>query len=188
MKLAAGGWLEMCRIAGFALLEVFLGLLAFLQHDQWRLPYSCFHSCMITVSVSSLSDTAEVTLSSLSLSLSPPSVPWQPTRPPALTPTRPREWTWPTASPTCGSKPKSTAWTRCPQSTERRGEEEGTPAAAGPLAGGCRLWNWHRPPVIPGPRRLLCGATLITYKCWSDGRIGGLCNDIRTWCRSRTSA
>lgn len=133
MKLAAGGRLEMCRIAGFALLEVFLGLRAFLQHDQWRLPHSCFHSCMLTLSVSSLSDTTEVTLSSLS---PPPSAPWQPTRPPAPTPTRPREWTWPTASPTCGSKPKSTAWTRCPQSTERRGEEEGTPAL--PLLG---LWQ-----------------------------------------------
>lgn len=49
------------------------------------------------------------------------SAPWPPTRPPAPTPTRPREWTWPTASPTCGSKPRSTAWTRCPRSTERRG-------------------------------------------------------------------
>lgn len=46
--------------------------------------------------------------------------PWRPTLPPAPTPTRPKEWTWPTASQTCGSKPRSTAWTRCPRSTESR--------------------------------------------------------------------
>lgn len=59
------------------------------------------------------------------------SAPWPPTRPPAPTPTRPREWTWPTASPTCGSKPRSTAWTRCPRSTERRGRGWGGEAREG---------------------------------------------------------
>lgn len=71
------------------------------------------------LSFSSPSATGDVTFSPLFPS-SCLSAPWPPTRPPAPTPTRPREWTWPTASPTCGLKPRSTAWTRCPRSTERR--------------------------------------------------------------------
>ena len=86
------------------------------------------------------------------------SAPWPPTRPPAPTPTRPREWTWPTASPTCGSKPRSTAWTRCPRSTERRGRgwgREGRRSAVGPLQTGHRLWDQNHLITPTEPRSLL---------------------------------
>lgn len=83
-------------------------------------PLSYFHSCVMSAS-------GDVTI----LPSSCLSAPWPPTRPPAPTPTRPREWTWPTASPTCGSKPRSTAWTRCPRSTERRGRGWGGEAREG---------------------------------------------------------
>lgn len=51
---------------------------------------------------------------------------WQPTHPLVPTPLPPREWTWPTASPTWDWKPKNTASIRCPPSTkpEKEGEEE----------------------------------------------------------------
>lgn len=115
-------------------------------------PLSYFHSCVMSAS-------GDVTI----LPSSCLSAPWPPTRPPAPTPTRPREWTWPTASPTCGSKPRSTAWTRCPRSTERRGRGwggggaggEGTLSAVGPLQTGHRLWDENHLNTPTEPRSLL---------------------------------
>lgn len=135
---------KMCWNTGSVPLEVF-GLETFLmsdfQHDQWHLPFLMFPQLRLTLSFSHR-------WCNPLLSPPPPlssrlAAPWPPTRPPAPTPTRPREWTWPTASPTCGSKPRSTAWTRCPRSTERRRRRKrrrwrrrrrrGTLAAAGAL-------------------------------------------------------
>lgn len=111
----------------------------------------------------------------------PCAVPWPPTHLPAPTPTRPREWTWPTALPTCGSKPRSTAWTRCPRSTEKRGGRRGGRGHPLPLypAGRHCLWDEHHPTYVGSPRLLFVLELPWVYFTWMLDWMDGSPNSVK---------